>query len=511
MADEKKLHPPQWLGRPILSNEHVQDLETRAAINEFHHKMPRGQAEQSAHDSYVKENRERAAAHHLAGMKAAMATGNHQDARKHWALYDLHLKSLGKDSIGAIPPEVEKRMMEEHGDKPLYRFKAHKGDLYALHEPSKDVAPAEGTPITKALRDPPRKETLPQQKVREAREDSDKADHVERHGVKPSGPETLVRPMKPSDHLGDGRMLPVVKEEMGVNRCKWRLGERRCQRMVKGSYCHSHVDHWANKIKQADHSGLEKAGMDAGKPPPTGTAHLAAPAQPQLHNSPEGFLGGLKAHPQGSPGRQQFIAQHINHAPLAQAFAAHPDPKVQALWKPIVQMGMKYANSTANAGFKPGQTKTMVKTEARASAIELLKGILELAKGTLIKFPGNPAPAVDQGAAAPVVGRVGGVGAEVAKPAAPAPKDPTDYSHLVPGGKLKLRVTPQEGGHLAELMDSKGLVLGSLHGKFTGQHNDLGTGFREPEIAWKDGVPPKYRSALPWMQMAIHQAYGTED
>jgi hypothetical protein len=103
--------------------------------------MPRGQAEQSAHDSYVKENRERAAAHHLAGMKAAMATGNHQDARKHWALYDLHLKSLGKDSIGAIPPEVEKRMMEEHGDKPLYKFKAHKGDLYALHEPSKDVAP----------------------------------------------------------------------------------------------------------------------------------------------------------------------------------------------------------------------------------------------------------------------------------------------------------------------------------------------------------------------------------
>jgi hypothetical protein len=244
---------------------------------------------------------------------------------------------------------------------------------------------------------------------------------------------------------------------------------------------------------------------------PAGTAHLAAPAQPQLHNSPEGFLGGLKAHPQGSPGRQQFIAQHINHAPLAQAFAAHPDPKVRALWKPIVQMGMKYANSTANAGFKPGQTKTMVKTEARASAIELLKGILELAKGTLIKFPGNPTPAVDQGAAAPVVGRVGGVGAEVAKPAAPAPKDPTDYSHLVPGGKLKLRVTPQEGGHLAELMDPKGLVLGSLHGKFTGQHNDLGTGFREPEISWKDGVPPKYRSALPWMQMAIHQAHGTED
>lgn len=203
MDDKKKLHPQQWLGRPIIDPSHVQDLETRAAVNEFHAMMPRAQAEAAAHDDYVKEHRERAAAHHLAGMKASMATGNHVDARKHWALYDLHLKALGKDAIGAVPPEIERRLAE--GDKPLYRFKPHKGDLYALHEPTNTVAPAEGVSIQKA-------------------------------------------------------------EGTGAKQCKWRLGERRCQRKVSSGYCHSHVDHWANKIKQADHDALEKAGLEKAWP-----------------------------------------------------------------------------------------------------------------------------------------------------------------------------------------------------------------------------------------------------
>lgn len=471
MADEKKLHPPQWLGHPILADEHVRDLETRSAINEFHHKMPRGQAEQAAHDSYVKENRERAAAHHLAGMKAATATGNHQDARKHWAMYDLHLKALGKESIGAVPPEVEKRMMDE-SDKPIYKFKTHKGDLYALHEPSKDAAPPEGQPMTKA--------------------------------------------------------------EAG--QCKWKLGERRCQRQVKADYCHDHVNHWANKIKQKEASAvpMEKGDLPPAAPP-GGVAHLAAPAAPkpaaaapaaapQLHSSVEGFLGGLKQHPQGSPARSQFIAQHVNHAPLAQAFASHPDPKVQGMWKPIVQMGMKYANSSANAGFKPGQTKTMVKAELLDQARAILAGVLQLAKGTLLQFPGNKAPAVDQGQAAPVAQMPvkpaavpkswsDGVAETMADGPQAAAPDPTDYSHLVPQGmKAKLKVTPHEGGHLAELTDPKGLVLGSLHGRETGDFQDRGYwGVKDPVMAWKDMLPAQHRQALPWMQMAIHQARGTKD
>lgn len=473
-SEDKKLHPPQWLGRPILAHEHHQDLEMRAAMNEYHHKMPRQQAEQHAHDAYVKEHRERAAGHHLAGMKAAMATGNHQDARKHWAMYDMHLKALGKDSIGAVPPEVEKRMMDEHGQSPLYRFKAHKGDLYALHEPSKDVAPAEGTPIQKA--------------------------------------------------------------EAG--QCKWRLGERRCQRKVSSGYCHDHVDHWANKIKQKDHDALEKAGLPGEKPPapapaaapkpaapaPAGTAHLqapkpAAPAGPQamvLHSDPNKFLAGLKALPQGSPERGKYLTAHAGHAPLKAAMMAHP--ALAPMWGKLTA----HLDGRGNAGFRPGNTKIVVKTEAEVAARQLLKAVAALAKGSVIQFPGNKAPAVDQGKAASVspmpqqplkvpTGWTQGV--HETMEAGPQHADPHDYSHLVPAGqKFRLRVTPQNGGHTAEIRDPAGLVVGTLHGKHTGNFIDRGYwGVKDPEMAWTNAVPQQHRQMVPWMQMAIHQARGSED
>lgn len=523
MADDKKLHPPQWLGRPILDHEHVRDLETRAAINEFHHKIPRGDAEQQAHDSYVKENRERAAAHHLAGMKAAMATGNHQDARKHWAMYDLHLKALGKDSIGAVPPEIEKRMMDEHGQKPIYKFKAHKGDLYALHEPTKDVAPAEGTPIAKA-EEKPYGTCVGCNKEVPIMGDGKSVTHMNDRGAPCTSSGT-----PPWTKISDSKKMNKGE----ARACKWRLGERRCRRLVTSGYCHDHVDHWANKIKQADHDALEKAGMDAGnKPPPAGTAHLQAPAVAKpmhtaataasgLHDTPEAFLVGLKKHPQGSLQRNQFIAQHMNHTPLANAFASHPDPKVQALWKPIVQMGMKFANSTANAG-PHGPTKIIVKSEAQKSAEQLLKAVLELAKGTLIKFPGNPAPAVDQGQPASVA-KLPVKPAEVPQgwtdavneTIAAGPKDPGDYSHLVPAEhaqRYRLRVVRQDANsHVAQLLRPNGAVLGSLVGTPTGKMvQQPGALTPEPEIAWNNQVPALHQHMMPWMQMAIHQNWGSE-
>jgi hypothetical protein len=364
--DKQKLAPPQWLGRPIVDHGHVQDLETRAAMNEFGHKMPRHQAEQVAHDSYVQEQRERAAAHHLAGMKAAMATGNHEDAKKHWALYDMHLKSLGKESIGAVPPEIEKRMMEETGEKPLYRFKAHKGDLYALHEPSKDQAPPQGVPIQKS----------------EAKQ------------------------------------------------CKWKLGERRCKRMVTTDYCHDHVDHWANKIRQREEAEtpMEKAAL-----PPAGTGQLAsppAPAAPQLHNTVEGFVGGLKALPKGSPERGKYLTAHMSHAPFISALSQHPQGKQ------VHAMIMQHLNSPANAGFKPGATKVVAKTETLQTAKELLKAIAELAKGKLLEFPGNPAPAVDQGQPAQVQ--------SIVPPLAECPRCIAAAHNVLQGGaKLEDAIGPQ--------------------------------------------------------------------
>lgn len=70
---------------------------------------------------------------------------------------------------------------------------------------------------------------------------------------------------------------------------------------------------------------------------------------PQLHNTVEGFMGGLKAIPKGTPARGKFITQHMNHGPFLTALKAHPQgAQVHA-------MLTQHLNSAANAGFKPGQ------------------------------------------------------------------------------------------------------------------------------------------------------------
>ena len=268
MADDdkkdKKVELPSWLGKPIVDAAHVGDLEQRAAINEFHSKMPRSQAEKHAHEDYVKEQREKAAAHHLEGMKASMATANHEDARKHWALYDLHLKALGKESVGSVPPEIEKRMSEE-GKKHIYKFKAHKGDLYALHQAHEPVA----EPMAKAMEDELEKsdeklQHSPEDKAALDRVNRDYAFHEQKHHwaktpherdthkghMKRLRTEKLAIKAKTRAMMRAAGAMDVQKSE--ASRCKWRLGERRCQRMVTAEYCHDHKDHWANKIKQKE-------------------------------------------------------------------------------------------------------------------------------------------------------------------------------------------------------------------------------------------------------------------
>lgn len=133
---------PQWLGRPILSADDTHDLEQRAAVNEFSSKMPRHEAEEKAHQDYTRERRIDAAAHHLAGMRAAQGAGQMDEARKHGLLYELHLRSLGHEPIGPVPAEVKARMNEASSEK-LYRFKAHRGDLFALEAAKKPDSPDE--------------------------------------------------------------------------------------------------------------------------------------------------------------------------------------------------------------------------------------------------------------------------------------------------------------------------------------------------------------------------------
>ena len=72
---------------------------------------------------------------------------------------------------------------------------------------------------------------------------------------------------------GQEQQQPVQKAEGKVGRCKWKLGERRCQRMVTGDYCHDHDGHWANKIEKRKEAEVDLAKGDVvnlNPPAPTG-------------------------------------------------------------------------------------------------------------------------------------------------------------------------------------------------------------------------------------------------
>lgn len=121
--------PAMWAGRRILHPDHAVSLDMAAAKHEFGAGVTREQAEAKAYDDYVRGQRLDAAAHHLAGMKAARAAGDASSAQKHGAMYDAHLKAVGLEPIGPVPPEVQSRLGTLSGQ---YRFKAHSGDLLTL-------------------------------------------------------------------------------------------------------------------------------------------------------------------------------------------------------------------------------------------------------------------------------------------------------------------------------------------------------------------------------------------
>jgi hypothetical protein len=135
---------PVWMGRPIAHPKHAEELERDAAFNEFGTKMSRDEAESAAYDNYSKRQRVEAAAHHLAGMKAARAGGDMEAARKHGAMYDLHVKALGHEPVGPTHPDVASYMAQNPGVG--YKFKPHRGDLFAVHA----KAPESPQEVTKA-------------------------------------------------------------------------------------------------------------------------------------------------------------------------------------------------------------------------------------------------------------------------------------------------------------------------------------------------------------------------
>ncbi len=130
MSNKADSSPPKWLGlHDVVDASHIPMLETQAALNEFSGKMPRHEAEASAHASYKKDQLTEAAAHHLVGMKAAHAAGDMDSAKKHSVMYMLALKSLGHEGMDP-PPEVDTKA--KNLPNTLARFRPHKADQYSI-------------------------------------------------------------------------------------------------------------------------------------------------------------------------------------------------------------------------------------------------------------------------------------------------------------------------------------------------------------------------------------------
>lgn len=119
-----------WLGRPVVHPKDGDLLEMNAAIHEFQGKVPRGEAEERAHGEYRREHHLDGAAHHLMGIKIANTAQQSDDAQKHGAMYALHMRALGHDPHSDPPGEVKSRLKGEK--QKLYRFRAHKADLFVV-------------------------------------------------------------------------------------------------------------------------------------------------------------------------------------------------------------------------------------------------------------------------------------------------------------------------------------------------------------------------------------------
>lgn len=125
MAKDKENH--QWLGHKIKAPEHARDLERKAAIYEFDHKLNRVDAEKRAYTEYLQDQHAEAAAHHLHGMKMARAAGDNEISKQHADLYGLHIKALGGSPSDPVPPEVKAFESALRANKPV-KFKVHQAD-----------------------------------------------------------------------------------------------------------------------------------------------------------------------------------------------------------------------------------------------------------------------------------------------------------------------------------------------------------------------------------------------
>lgn len=126
---QKKEAGPQWRSRPILKEEHAQELDhaaTAAAIKSGSAK----EGERSAYEQYERSHRLDAAAHHFHRMAKAVGCGNRDLAERHRLAYAGHAQALGYEPLQKPPPEIGERIRQlEQGREPGYR--SHAADVFS--------------------------------------------------------------------------------------------------------------------------------------------------------------------------------------------------------------------------------------------------------------------------------------------------------------------------------------------------------------------------------------------
>lgn len=125
--------PTTWQGRVVAEPAHAQDLEVAAGVKQFSEGLPQSQAEDAAYSEYVRSRALDAAAHHLAGIRAAHAAGFSDVAAEHAQAYAQAAERAGFEPNAVPPKEVLDRLA---GMSPIHRFKRHPAD--AIWAPPED-------------------------------------------------------------------------------------------------------------------------------------------------------------------------------------------------------------------------------------------------------------------------------------------------------------------------------------------------------------------------------------
>jgi hypothetical protein len=131
-----KIDHSTWMGHPIVRPDDAHHLEQQAAILEFHHGLPRHEAEAQALAHYRADQHAKAAAHHLAGLKAAHAAGDLEVAKQHHARYVAHAQQLGVDPSGEPDPRIMQHMSGP--DQKVYNFRHHGADQFLVESKPED-------------------------------------------------------------------------------------------------------------------------------------------------------------------------------------------------------------------------------------------------------------------------------------------------------------------------------------------------------------------------------------